>query len=618
MIPLSTHLDYLTHLASQLALRTGNELFLTRLALYDYEFVTLSMLSIDVAREGLAALYCPTGQGDPRDPVCMLRSWLLMTLLKEHSPDSWADRLRSESALAMLAGFAPDDTPGASTHRDFLTRYADGPYEIRKTQDVTLSKSLKGEHERRLEDATEARRKEAGPNNTQSNAIVTRVLNEADQARNPNSLDTRLQNLLADLGILPSIEAGLIDEPLHLILNGDGTILETSASSEGKKTCDCDPRAPDCDHDRLYTSPTAQWCKDTHHTQWVFGDRSYTISIHVNRHDLPLMTIMGNGNESDFTLAPKALDALLKLLKEKELPFCPVIFTGDGHHDAQAIYLYLKEKGLIPIIPLRESSKTDTQLKKHPIPGKKSAAGEPETSAEIDTNTAADKPETPAESSTKTAESEEKSSADESKTPAKSESAAEPQTDATKKTTKKKSAPRPQVNAYPNILFEPDGTPLCPGKCRMRHHAYAKSRAAHLYNCPAKRQNGKGEWIFHTEDCPLGADCRPETKMGYFLYLKSEADLRLFPPIPRDTKRFKTLYHERTSVERSNSAEDSYKLDRAHRNATFGLMRLCVVNICKHANVRWIEAKKTRTKKQIFQDTLEWLLQGDFEAPPPM
>ncbi|MCP4376394.1 MAG: hypothetical protein GY794_09500 [bacterium] len=599
MIPLSTHLDYLTHLAAQVTLRLDDALFMSRLARYGSQFFTLLCLSLDEVRERLAALYCPTGQGDPRDPIGMLRSWLLMTLLKEHSPDAWVTRLRNESVLAMLAGFAPDDTPGASTHRDFLARYADGPYDSRKTQDVTLSASLTGRHSRRLDDATEARRAEAGPHNTQSAALVDRLLEEADQPRDPNALETRLQDLLADLGLRPSLDAGLLDDPFHLRLNGDGTILETAASPEGDKTCDCDPRDPDCDHPREYTSPTAQWCKDTHHRAWVFGDRSYTISIHVNGHDLPLITIMGTGNESDFTLGPNALDALLKLLEEHDLPCCPVIFTGDGHHDCQAMYLYLKDKHLIPIIPLRDSSTTDKDLKKHPIPAKKTAAADPKPAAESDPKPAAESDPKPA------AESDLKPAAE-----------SDPKPDTPKKT-KTKRTPRPQVDAYPHILFEPDGTPLCPGHCRMRHHAYDKKKDAHLYNCPAMRPNHKGEWIFHPEDCPFHENCRPETKMGRLLYLKSEADLRLFPPIPRDTTRFKTLYTERTSVERSNAVEDSYQLDRAHRNATFGLIRLCLVNICKHAKIRWLEATTRRTETQIVQETLAWLLQGDFEAPPP-
>jgi hypothetical protein len=213
MIPLSTHLDDLTHLASYVTLHAGDPLFLTRIGVYVYELFTLVQLSLDELRERLGALSCPSGQGAPRDPIAMLRSWLLMTLLKVTSPDAWVTRLRSESVLAMLAGFAPDDIPGASTHRDFLDRYADGPYAQRSAQDVTRSDALKGRQTRRLKDATEARRAEAGPNNTQSAALVDRLLKAADQPRDPDALDTRLQHLLVELGLRPTLDAGLIDDP---------------------------------------------------------------------------------------------------------------------------------------------------------------------------------------------------------------------------------------------------------------------------------------------------------------------------------------------------------------------------------------------------------------------
>ena len=74
--------------------------------------------------------------------------------------------------------------------------------------------------------------------------------------------------------------------------------------------------------------------------------------------------------------------------------------------------------------------------------------------------------------------------------------------------------------------------------------------------------------------------------MGSTRYIKSEADLRLFPPIPRDSNRFKELYAHRSGTERQNSVTDSYQVDRRHRNATFTLIRLTFVNICKHARIR--------------------------------
>ncbi len=108
--------------------------------------------------------------------------------------------------------------------------------------------------------------------------------------------------------------------------------------------------------------------------------------------------------------------------------------------------------------------------------------------------------------------------------------------------------------------------------------------------------------------------------MGHTLYIKSEADLRLFPPIPRDSKRFKDLYAHRTGIERQNSVADSYKVDRCHRNATFVLIRLTLVNICKHARLRDAErhatgGKHARMHAALRQLDLSALLPNEGEQP---
>jgi hypothetical protein len=548
----STHHDYLVHLATQLDRHPHLRPLLRR---YILPLVFLVSRSLDTVRNSLAALYCPTGQGDPYDPCAMLRSWLLMTLERVKSPDAWARRLRREPLLAILAGFVPGHSPCATAHRDFLARYADGPYEHRKQQHPTLSQSLKGHHERRLEDTTEARKKEAHPYHTQSEAIVTKLLNHADKPRDPNALPTRLEDLFGELGLNPTLAAGLLDNPKELTVSGDGTILASAASGDGQKTCDC-PNSTNCNHPRLYTSATAQFCKDPHHDTYIFGDRSYTISTHVNSHDLPLITIMGTGNESDFTLAPKALDDLLKLIREHDLPMAIAIFVGDGHHDALAIYLYLHEKSIIPIIPLDSDSA-------------------PKTATPTTTPT-----QTPPESSAET-----------------------PQETPSETPTEKPKTIRPHLARYPDIPFDPDGTPLCPAGCRMRHYHFVNSKRAHYFICPAQHGTRHG-YRFAPDECPFHQDCRPDKLLGYTLYIASTANPRLFPPIPRASHRFKELYHERSSTERSNSVEDSYQLDRAHRNALYGLIRLTFVNICKHARVRWLEDRKTHSEEELFRQAL--------------
>lgn len=558
------HNEYLTHLSTQIIHHSDDPIFWEQVGTYAKELRILSELSLDSVRESLTALYCPTGNGAPTDPCAMLRSWLLMTLCREDSPTVWATRLRREAVPAILAGFVPGQTPCATTHINFLKRLLDGPYAVRKTQDVTLSRQLAGRHRRRLEDATKERAAAAeAAGKTQSQLLAETLLENATQPRNPHELHTRLEHLFVQLGLKPTLEAGALPTGT-LSVAGDGTAEPAAASKQGRRACNCQPGSR-CGCPRDYTSKTAQFCYDTQHG-WTFGDRSYTISASVNGHDFPLMTIMTGGNESDFTLSLKALDRLLKMLEELDLPLKITIFIGDGHHDAIGIYRYLKEKGIIPIIPLDEDSQPTYQ----------------QNNSKKDNATTKTTP-----------------------TPATNDSAG-PTSDATPTApkTKKPVAPRPQIESYPDITFEPDGTPLCPAGCRMRYQCYFKNKAAHFFACPCTRKNGAGEWVFYADECPWHTPCAPEKKMGHTLYLKSEADLRLFPPIPRDSKRFKHLAAQRSGTERQNAVADRYKIDRCHRNAAYTLIRLTFVNICKHAVIRDAEKGEKRPKHDHLSEAL--------------
>lgn len=71
----STHAEYLDHVAEEFAARADSSDFQQSVDTYSYEIVTLLDLSLDAQRAPLADLYCPTGQGGPYDPMCMLRSW---------------------------------------------------------------------------------------------------------------------------------------------------------------------------------------------------------------------------------------------------------------------------------------------------------------------------------------------------------------------------------------------------------------------------------------------------------------------------------------------------------------------------------------------------------------
>ena len=220
---ITNHTEYLSHLSTQMINQSKNRLFWEQLSTYAAELSILAELSLDPVRESLAALYCPHGNGSPKDPSGMLRSWLLMTLCREGSPTLWATRLRREPVLAIMAGFAPGDTPCATTHRDFLTRLLDGPYTARSKPDSPLSQQLRGRHRRRLNDTTKARRVDADAHGKSlSDHLSDTLLNNSEQPRQPHELQTRLDHVFCELGLKPTLAAHIIP-PGDITVAGDGT-----------------------------------------------------------------------------------------------------------------------------------------------------------------------------------------------------------------------------------------------------------------------------------------------------------------------------------------------------------------------------------------------------------
>jgi len=78
----------------------------------------------------------------------------------------------------------------------------------------------------------------------------------------------------------------------------------------------------------------------------------------------------------------------------------------------------------------------------------------------------------------------------------------------------------------------------------MKRLIYNKRKRTHIFCCPAKRntqRDGKSVSVMHLDECPMKKDCAPESTLTPLVYTKSSADPRLYPPIPREGKKFKEL-----------------------------------------------------------------------------
>lgn len=236
------HKDYIEHVASFLMDSHANPEMRKLLDVHAKEFLIIMDLDLDPAREILDRLYCPVKRALPRDPTEMLRSLILMTLMKEKGITDWVDSTRAHSPFAVMAGFNPDDTPGVGTYYDFFHRLIDGPYRKPCEHLPRRSRRVRCRHERNLKKEKEAREEDRNRDQSLSEKLVSELLPLAGEPR-PEEYPTVLQDLLAEIGIRSSIRRGLLDEGKNLALTGDGSILKTAASPRGKPTCSCPGRA---------------------------------------------------------------------------------------------------------------------------------------------------------------------------------------------------------------------------------------------------------------------------------------------------------------------------------------------------------------------------------------
>jgi hypothetical protein len=547
------------------------------------EFLIMTSLNLDPAIQVLERVYSPVHRRPARDCICMLRLLLLMTLFKVASITKWIKQVRSVPFLALLAGFVPGDIPGVGTCYDFMRRIIDGPYHKPCPHIVRRSQSNAGQHKRNMhsekEAKKEAKKDNQNPYQSQTEKLVQELLPLADQPR-ADDFHKILEDLLIQVGVIPSIEQGLLTNLEHLVVCGDGSILESGASPHGRPTCSCRSEGIyDCQHDRLYTSPTATWCYDAYRNRFVFGDRYYHLIAHQNGHDFPLNTTLFGGNESDYTLSLKGFDRNLKALRENGLKVHIDCFCGDGHHDSYAHYDYFTAKQVMPFIPLAQ--KSPKVIPHLPETQPDSSAPDKAHSASPADTCSAVAPVSPAKAH-----------------PA---SPASAETSASSVPVKAPASP---------VRLDTDGTPLCPAGVRMYHLMYNKRKRTHVYTCPVKRsthRNGKYVFVTHTEECPRKQDCCPQSSLGPLVYIKSDTDPRLYPPVLRESKKFKELMNHRTSTERCNYLNDTYQLDKSSRNADYGLVRLNLANIVEHAVIRYREAVKRSSEAELFNQTLREL-----------
>ena len=141
----------------------------------------------------------------------------------------------------------------------------------------------------------------------------------------------------------------------------------------------------------------------------------------------------------------------------------------------------------------------------------------------------------------------------------------------------------------PPIEVNEDAIPICLNNLTMTYWGFCKDRCRLKFRCPLVALKKTP----HLSTCPFSKLCSP-SNYGRVVYTKPMWDLRIFTPIPRKSKQWKSFYKKRTSVERSYK---SHKYDcnlqtAGVRGRKRWFWRVILAAMCKHIKVWFTHSLK--------------------------
>lgn len=357
-MPTPRHEAYTTTVISRLNSLVEDPDQCAQIERYAQAAEALLALDLEPARALLEAGFAPSPRGGkPRDPVVVWRVILLGLLIGEPRYNALVATMHASRVLRVIAGLAEDDgCPGVGTLYDFEHRLHDGPHRAACAHEARPSAT---EHRRattpqpKRMSAARAKKKGKAPTTPPRSAAETVAQLQARATQGlPETLTTRLNELLHLVAVVPSSEAGLLGKLGEMRVAGDSSVLPTGAAFHGKKSC-THSRFDHCECDRTYTDPDATVGFDSHANTPFYGYRFYEISCGTSGHDLPLALDLGVGNTSDVVAGPLAIELLVKTMA-KSMPEAVVkIGVFDAGHDAEPFHVYLGSLGIDPVIPVK-------------------------------------------------------------------------------------------------------------------------------------------------------------------------------------------------------------------------------------------------------------------------
>lgn len=284
----------------------------------------------------------------PRQPSCMLRSYLLSIKLKITSITKWVQFLKENPLYAILSGFPSDNVPGIGTFYDFFSR-------LWQSHSNHLSpkeryKKVKVKKGKKTGDKTPF------DTNSTCSKLLPFLVRNTIQPKHAFSLIFRLYEKQF---LNVSIESGLIS-PEKLSLAGDGSPVRTSARPRSHRTCNCREQGiNDCTCKRIYSQPDCNIGWDSSRDCYFNGYHLYMFVASDSKNDLPVFPLLERGSRHDMLSFLHTFFSMKSYLPEFRIEKLLL----DAAHDAYPIYDYCRKEGITPFIDINKGNSGNFKYK---------------------------------------------------------------------------------------------------------------------------------------------------------------------------------------------------------------------------------------------------------------
>ena len=341
------HKEYVRFVLTEL-----RELAITRpdqIREYQEAISKMMILNLDPLEAVIAPLYPHFG----KMAVLQMEIYRSCVLMKHVGVplNNWVDKLSNNPVLRIIAGFTEGNMPKTTSYYDFMDRIV--PLDERPT-----TKPVK--HKPKVKLQKNEKLPPKNPNITGKLADYVFKYEDRFMKRLSRRPERYLQKIFAKVAVEPSVDMGLVQQDMDI--SGDGTCIETGASSYGRKICDCSKNhIYKCDCPRRFSDPGATWGWDSSKERWFYGYTGYFISTYNKtlKTDLPLYLRFVEASRHD------RVSAIVSLAEFRELhpDFRINTFISDSASDNYATYELLDYWGINAVIALNSKNKGNF---KHP------------------------------------------------------------------------------------------------------------------------------------------------------------------------------------------------------------------------------------------------------------